>query len=151
MKMKLLSFLSAVALGSVVMAADAPRSELIGDPKIIAPLDVAQTREAGLKATAAAEKIGWRIGSQAYTLRDRTMLEALDTLYMLGLNNVEAYPGQVVSKSIKGANGKPLTFGPDLSEEGIAAVKAKLQQTGIKITAIGVTGIPADEPGARKL
>lgn len=149
---KSLSFLSALLIGSCVMAADAPPSgELIGDPKIIAPLDVAKTRETGLKATAAAEKIGWRIGSQAYTLRDRTMLEALDTLYMLGLNNVEAFPGQVVSKSIKGANGKPLTFGPGLSDEGIAAVKAKLAQTGIKIMSIGVIGIPGDEAGARKL
>jgi len=149
--MKSLSFLSALLLGSCVMAADAPPGELIGDPKIIAPLDVAKTRETGVKATAAAEKIGWRIGSQAYTLRDRTMLEALDTLYMLGLNNVEAFPGQVVSKDIKGANGKPLTFGPGLSDEGIAAVKKKLDQTGIKITSIGVIGIPADEAGARKL
>lgn len=149
---KALSFLSALLIGSCVMAADAPPSgELIGDPKIIAPLDVAKTRETGLKATAAAEKIGWRIGSQAYTLRDRTLLEALDTLYMLGLNNVEAFPGQTVSKSIKDAKGKPMTFGPGLSEEGIAAVKKKLDQTGIHILSIGVIDIPGKEADARKL
>ena len=31
------------------------------------------------------------------------------------------------------------------------AVKKKLDQTGIKVLSMGVTGIPADEPGARKL
>jgi len=78
--MKSLAFLSALLVASCILAADAPPGELIGDPKIIAPLDVAKTRATGLKATAAAEKIGWRIGSQAYTLRDRTLLEALDTI-----------------------------------------------------------------------
>jgi len=151
MKTKVLSFLSALAVSSCVMAADAPKSELIGDPKIIAPLDVAQTREAGLKATAAAEKIGWRIGSQAYTLRDRSLLEALDTLYMLGLKYVECYPGQAVSPNeFKDAKGKPQTFGPGMSPEAIEAVKKKLEQTGIKVLSMGVTGIPADEAGARK-
>jgi len=146
-----LAFLSALLFASVVLAADAPKGELIGDPKIIGSLDVAKTRAAGLKATENAEKIGWRIGSQAYTLRDRSLLEALDTLYMLGLKYVECYPGQAVSPAeFKDAKGKPQTFGPGMSPEAIAAVKKKLDQTGIKVLSMGVTGIPADEPGARK-
>jgi sugar phosphate isomerase/epimerase len=143
---KSLAFFSALVVASVVFAADAPKGELIGDPKIIGSLDVAKTRETGVKATEAAEKIGWRIGSQAYTLRDRTLTEALDTLYMLGLKYVECYPGQAVSPDMKNVK-----FDANLSEEGIAIVKKKLDQTGIKALSIGVIGIPADEAGARKL
>jgi sugar phosphate isomerase/epimerase len=139
---------SALVAASPARAAD----ELIGDPKIIGTLDRAKTRETGLKATAAAEKIGWRIGSQAYTLRDRSLLEALDTLYMLGLKYVECYPNQPISPAeFKDAKGKPLTFGVGMSPEAVAAVKKKLDQTGIKVLSMGVTGIPADEAGARKL
>jgi sugar phosphate isomerase/epimerase len=152
--MNRLPLLCALLLSSFVLAAaQAARAadELIGDPKIIGALDRAKTREAGLKATAAAEKIGWRIGSQAYTLRDRSLLEALDTLYMLGLKYVECYPNQVVAPQFKDAKGKPATFGPGMPAEAIAAVKSKLDQTGIKVLSMGVTGIPADEAGARKL
>jgi sugar phosphate isomerase/epimerase len=145
--MKSLAFVFALSLASFVIAADAPKSgELIGDPKIIGSLDVAKTRAAGVKATENAEKIGWRIGSQAYTLRDRTLTEALDTLYMLGLKYVECYPGQAVSPEMKN-----MKFDQNLSEEGIAIVKKKLDQTGIKVLSLGVIGIPGDEAGARKL
>lgn len=136
--------LTALLAGFLCCAAGA--QELIGDPKIIGSLDPVKTRENGIKATAAAEKIGWRIGSQAYTLRDRSLLEALDTLYMLGLKYVECYPGQALSP-----DQKAIKFGPGLSEENIALVKKKLDQTGIKILSLGVIGVPKDEAGARKL
>ena len=138
---------------SALIAAQPARAadELIGDPKIIGKLDRAKTREAGLKASAAAEKIGWRLGSQAYTLREQPLLDTLDTLYVLGLKYVECYPNQVVSPDFKDAKGKPMTFGVGMSPEAIAAVKKKLDQTGIKVLSMGVTPIPADEPGARKL
>jgi hypothetical protein len=92
--------------------------ELIGDPKaIVGTLDPVKTRETGLKASEAAEKIGWRIGSQAYTLRDRTLTEALDTMYLLGLKYVEAYPGQAVSPEMKNVK-----FDKGLSPEAAAVV-----------------------------
>lgn len=142
--MKSLAILCALLTATVALAAD--DKELIGDPKIVAPLDVAATRAAGVKASDAAEKIGWRLGTQTYTLRDRTLLEALDTAYMLGLRYVECYPGQGVSKADKN-----LKFGPGMSPEVLATVKKKLDQTGIKVLSMGVTGIPKDEAGARKL
>lgn len=144
--MKSLAFLATLFAASCVMAADAPKGELIGDPKIVAPLDVAATRAAGLKASDAAEKIGWRIGTQTYTLRDRGLLEALDTAYMLGLKYVECFPGHGINKK-----GDKVAFGPGMPEEAVEAVKKKLDQTGIKVLSMGVTGIPADEAGARKL
>ncbi|HEY7117777.1 MAG TPA: TIM barrel protein [Tepidisphaeraceae bacterium] len=145
--MKALSLVCALLLVSslAAVAADAPK-ELIGDPKILGALDPVKTRETGVKASEAAEKIGWRIGSQAYTLRDRTLTEALDTLYMLGIKYVEAFPGQAVAPEYKNVK-----FGPDATQESLGLVRQKLNQTGIKILSIGVIGIPADEQGARKL
>ena len=146
--MNRLPLLCTLLLASSVLVATHARAadELIGDPKMVGSLDKAKTRETGLKATAAAEKLGWRIGSQAYTLRDRTLTEALDTLYMLGIKYVECYPGQTVSPEMK-----TVKFDQNLSPEGIEIVKKKLEQTGIKALSIGVIGIPADEKGARKL
>ena len=151
--MNRLPLLCTLLLASSVLVATHARAadELIGDPKMVGSLDKDRTRETGLKATAAAEKLCWRIGSQAYTLREQPLLGTLDTLYILGLKYVECYPNQVVSPEFKDAKGKPMTFGVGMSPEAIAAVKKKLDQTGIKVLSMGVTGIPADEPGARKL
>jgi sugar phosphate isomerase/epimerase len=145
--------LCTLLLASSVLVATNARAadELIGDPKMVGSLDKAKTRETGLKATAAAEKIGWRLGSQAYTLREQPLLDTLDTLYVLGLKYVECYPNQVVAPQFKDAKGKPATFGPGMPFEAVTAVKNKLDKTGIKVLSMGVTGIPADEAGARKL
>ena len=144
--LRLMAGLLVGAASSLGAAAADDVKELIGDPKaIVGTLDPVKTRAAGLKASEAAEKIGWRIGSQAYTLRDRTLTEALDTMYLLGLKYVECYPGQGVSPEMKNVK-----FQPGLSAEAIALVKKKLDQTGIKVLSLGVTGIPGDEAGARK-
>jgi len=145
--MKSIAFGCALLMSFGVMAADAPKTgELIGDPRIVAPLDPVKTREAGVRASEAAEKIGWRIGSQAYTLRDRTLVEALDTLYMLGLKYVEAFPGQAVSPEYKNVK-----FNVGMPQEAIGLVRERLDKTGIKILSIGVIGIDKDEAKARQL
>ena len=41
---------------------------------------------------------GWRLGAQAYTFRKFTFFEAVDKTASLGLNWIEAYPGQSLSK-----------------------------------------------------
>ena len=42
----------------------------------------------------AAEQLGWRLAVQAWTFRDRTAFEAIDTARALGLKYIELYPGQ---------------------------------------------------------
>jgi sugar phosphate isomerase/epimerase len=123
-----------------------PGQELIGDPRTPGTLDVAKIQSAGRKASQAAEKLGWRLGSQAYTLRDRSLLDALDTLHMLGVKYVECYPGQIVARE-----NRNVKFGVGMPDDAAAAVKKKLEETGIKVLAFGVTPIPKDEAGARKL
>ena len=143
---KRIAFLSAIlAFAAPAAFAAEPAKELVADPKTVTPVDYAKTRPIGLKAAEAAEKLGWRLGSQAYTLRDRPLLDALDALHGLGILYVECYPGQVISKDIKDK------FGPGMSEAATAAVRKKLEETGIKVLSFGVTGVPADEAGAKKL
>jgi sugar phosphate isomerase/epimerase len=140
--------LFAFALAGTVAYAQQPKpgDELLGDPRTPGTLDVAKIQAAGQKASDAAEKLGWRLGSQAYTLRDRPLLDALDTLHMLGLRYVECYPGQAVSREMKN-----IKFDQNAPPEAVAAVKKKLDETGIKVLSIGVIPIDADEAKARKL
>ena len=88
---------------------------------------------------------GWRIGVQTWSFKKFTLFEALDKTRSLGLNWVQAYPGQKVSADIK------TKFGPDLTVEQRQMVKDKLKETGIGIFAFGVTKIPKSENDARDL
>lgn len=88
---------------------------------------------------------GWKLGTQAWSFNRFTLFEAIDKTRSLGLDYIQAYPGQKVSNDIS------VGFGPDLSAEQRDAVKAKLAEANIRVAAFGVTGIPGDEAGARKL
>ncbi len=88
---------------------------------------------------------GWRMGVQTWSFKKFTLFEAIDKTRSLGLEYIQAYPGQKVSDKINKG------FGPDLSPQQREKVKAKLKETGIKIFAFGVTGISGDEAKAGKL
>src|SRR5262249_20844852 len=70
---------------------------------------------------AAAEKLGWKLATQAWTFRDRTAFEAIKTAHELGLKYIEMYPGQDLAKEFPGAK-----VGPDLTSEQRAALKKQL-------------------------
>ena len=91
-----------------------------------------------------AEKLGWRLATQAYTFRGGTFFEAIDKTAAIGVKYIEAYPGQKVSKDIDEK------MGPGIKKETIAAVKAKLKEKGVTLVNFGVTGIPGNEADARK-
>jgi len=82
-----------------------------------------------------AEKLGWRLGCQAYSFNKFTFHEAVDKIASLGLHYVEMYPGQVLSKE------KPdVRVGPSLSAEDRKDVRKKLADSGVKLVCYGVTG-----------
>jgi sugar phosphate isomerase/epimerase len=87
----------------------------------------------------AAEKLGWRLGIQAYTFRALTFYETLDRCAQLGLKYIEIYPGQRLSP-----DQPKLRPGPSLPPEARAALKAKMAALGIKPVAIGVMGCAKD-------
>ncbi len=91
------------------------------------------------------QRPGWQLSCQAWTFRELTVLETLDTLQSLGIRFVEFFPGQRLSKD------KPIGFDHNAAPEVIAEVKAKLQATGVRAIAYGVVGLGSDEASARKV
>ena len=91
------------------------------------------------------KKLGWRLGTQAYTFRDRSFFETVDTAKSLGLRYIEAYPGQKMSAE------DPAKFNHDTTPEQRAAVKQKLKDNDIVVMNYGVVDIPKDEAKARKV
>lgn len=92
------------------------------------------------RGAANAEKLGWRLGCQAYSFNKFTFYEAVDKNASLGLKYIEAYPGQRLSKE------KPdVTLDHNMSPEARAEVKAKLQEAGVTLVNYGVVGLSNDE------
>jgi sugar phosphate isomerase/epimerase len=96
---------------------------------------------------AAQEKLGWKLAAQAYTF-GRNGVSLYDTIAILkdlGIKYVELFPGQLVAK------GSDVKVGPDMPADWAAEIQIVLKQADVKAVAYGVTGIPNDEAGARKL
>src|SRR6516165_579710 len=71
---------------------------------------VLATADEAAKGAPNAEKLGWRLGCQAWTFNRFTLFEAIDKTAELGLKVIEAYPhGQSISKENKEK------FGPKMS------------------------------------
>ncbi len=98
--------------------------------------DHAWADEAG-KGAPHAEKLGWRLGCQAWTFHDMTFFEAVNNTAKLGLHYIEAYPGQPLQPTQRDQR-----VGPGLSAEGRQEVKKLLADKGIKLVNFGVG--PAD-------
>ena len=47
-----------------------------------------------------AEKLGWRLGCQAYSFNRFTFFEAIDKTASLGLHYIEGYPRSAISKNL---------------------------------------------------
>lgn len=90
-------------------------------------------------------KLGWRLGVQAYTYRALTFFEAVDKASALGMHYIEAYSRQKVSKD----HGAAVTS-PDMSDEVVQAVQAKLKAAGMKLVCYGVVRLKNDEADCRK-
>ncbi|NLK40862.1 MAG: DUF1080 domain-containing protein [Planctomycetes bacterium] len=88
---------------------------------------------------------GWRLGTQAWSFNRFTFFEAVDKTRDLGLNWIQAYPGQRIAPDIDAQMGFDL---PDAIREQI---KSKLAEANVSIVAFGVVGVPRDEPQARRL
>jgi sugar phosphate isomerase/epimerase len=99
-----------------------------------------------VKGAPNAEKLGWRLGCQAYTFNQFTFYQAVDKTASLGLHYIEAYPGQKLS-----AEKPDVKFGDAMSAEVRAEVKQKLKDAGVTLVCYGVVGLAADEAASRKV
>src|SRR5690606_35745690 len=80
------------------------------------------------------KKLGWQLGSQAYTFNRFSFAEALDKIDSCGLKFVEAYPGQVIGGGIEGK--MDYNMDADKRKQVLALLKSK----GIKLVSFGVIG-----------
>jgi sugar phosphate isomerase/epimerase len=81
-----------------------------------------------------AEKLGWRLGCQAYTFNQFTFFEAVDKTASLGLHCIEAYPGQRISKDL------PAAVSADMTAADRKEILKKLADSGLKLVNFGVGG-----------
>lgn len=79
-------------------------------------------------------KLGWQLGSQAYTFRLFNFFEAVKKIDSCNLRYVEAFPGQDIGGGIAGK------MDPNMDEATRKAILDKLKTTNVKVVAFGVTG-----------
>lgn len=83
---------------------------------------------------------GWHLGVQAWSFNRFSFYEAIDKAGELGLDWIEAYPGQKLSPEKPDAK-----LHHSMSAELRAEVKQRLAETGIRLVNYGVVGLPNDE------
>lgn len=93
-----------------------------------------------------ADRLGWRLGCQAYSFNRFTFYEAIDKTASLGLHCIEAYPGQKLS-----AEKPDIKVGDGMSADLRIEVKKKLAEAGVKLACFGVVGLSKDEAASRKV
>ena len=96
--------------------------------------------------TAAMDKLGWRLGSQAYTFRKLSLFETIDLLDAMGIRYIEMYPGQRFSP-MKG----DLKASHDMPDELVEELIAKLKEKNVTPVLYGVVPLPNDEAKCRKV
>ena len=100
---------------------------------------------AAAKGAPNAQKLGWRLGMQAWSFNKFTFCEAVDKTACLGLRCIEAFPGQKFSKE------QPEGVNEQSSPELRKAIKQKLADAGVKLVNYGVCGLSTDVDKSRKI
>ena len=89
---------------------------------------------------------GWRLGVQAWTFNRFTLSEAVEKVASLGLDWIEAYPGQQVRPGDKG-----VTMDPGLPQAERTAVRKMLADAGVRLVNFGVVDLGKDEASCRRV
>ncbi|HUI65059.1 MAG TPA: family 16 glycoside hydrolase [Bacteroidota bacterium] len=89
---------------------------------------------------------GWRLAVQAWTFKNFTFSEAVEKVSSLGLDWIEAYPGQRVRPEAS-----DLTMGPELPPAERARVRQMLADAGVRLVNFGVVDLGKDEASCRRV
>ncbi len=89
---------------------------------------------------------GWRIGAQAYTFNRFSFFEAVDKVASLGLDWIEAYPGQQIRSDMPDAK-----MNYTMPEKHRQLVQEKLLDSGVRLVNYGVVRLPNEETECRKV
>lgn len=106
----------------------------------------ARAGAAGPRDRSGADALGWTLGCQAWTFRDRPCDRAIRTVSELGLTSIELYPGQPLAADRAG-----VVVGPGMSASSRADLRAMLKEAGVSADCFGVTGPTNDEAGTGEL
>ncbi len=93
-----------------------------------------------------AEKLGWRLGCQAYSFKKFTLFEAIDKTASIGLKYIEAYPGQTLSK-----DASQIQVSESLPPDARRDLKKKLGDCGVKLVNYGVCSLSQKQDDSRKV
>ncbi len=93
-----------------------------------------------------AERLGWRLGCQAYSFNRYTFYEAIEKTASLGLRYIEAYPGQRLSRQKQ-----DVRTNPDMSAADNKEMLKRLADAGVKLVNFGVVGLPNNKARARSV
>ncbi|MCY3021649.1 MAG: TIM barrel protein, partial [Planctomycetota bacterium] len=96
-------------------------------------------------AIRAQEKLGWRLGIEAYTFQKYTFFEAIEKTAQLGLPYMGGLSFQKVSKEID------KNFDPELTDDELKQVRLKLDSAGVRLLTYYIHQIPGDQAGCRKV
>jgi len=96
-------------------------------------------------AIRAQEKLGWRLGIEAYTFHKYTLFEAIDKTAQLGVPYMGGLSFQKVSKGI------PKNFDPQLTDDELRQIRLKLDSAGVTMLTYYIQNIPGDAAGCRKV
>ncbi len=96
-------------------------------------------------AIRAQEKLGWRLGIEAYTFHKYTLFETIDKTAQLGLPYVGGLSFQKVSKAI------PKKFDPNLTDDELKQIRLKLDAAGVRMLTYYYQSLPANEAACRKV
>lgn len=97
-------------------------------------------------AMRAQEKLGWRLGIEAYTFHKYTFFEAIEKTAELGLPYIGGLSFmQQVGKDI------PKNLDQNLSDDELLRIRMKLEAAGVRMPVYYAQTIPSDEAACRKL
>jgi type 1 glutamine amidotransferase/sugar phosphate isomerase/epimerase len=96
-------------------------------------------------AARAQEKLGWRLGVEAYTFHKFTFFETIEKTAQLGLPYVGGLSFQKVSKET------PKNFDPQLTDDELSAIRLQLEAAGLRLLTYYLQDIPNDEAACRKI
>jgi type 1 glutamine amidotransferase/sugar phosphate isomerase/epimerase len=96
-------------------------------------------------AVRAQEKLGWRLGIEAYTFHKFTFFETIEKTAQLGLPYVGGLSFQKVSADI------PKNFDPGLSDDELRQIRLKLESAGLRLLTYYIQDIPNDPAACRRL
>lgn len=100
----------------------------------------------GARDSLSADALGWELGTQAWTFRDRTCFEAIDSAHAMGLTCIELFPGQVLApESLQ------VKVGPGMTTAQRSELKRKLGECRVRAHSFGVVNPSAEEKPLRDI